>query len=190
MTKAIDIIHDEHRALAAMLQGLKTLVGEIGAGRQAPDFDLLAAMIEYIHAVPERVHHPKESEFLFARLRARHPAAIPALDELEDDHRREAERSQVLESALAGYRQRGGEAFPPFQAAVLKFIDEEWRHMTLEEKEIFPLARQCLTEEDWTAIDAAFSANDNPWQGPAGQYARLFTQIVNRAPPPVGVGPE
>ena len=60
--------------------------------------------------------------------------------------------------------------------------------MNTEEKQIFPLARTHLTAEDWAAIDAAFLANDNPWQGAAGEYAALFTRIVNEAPAPVGLG--
>ena len=67
--KSLDIIHEEHRALGAMLSGLRTLAREIEAGRLQPDFDLLASMIEYIEKVPEKVHHPKENDYLFAKLR-------------------------------------------------------------------------------------------------------------------------
>ena len=69
--KSLDIIHDEHRALAAMLSGLRGLVASIEAGRLKPDFELMASMIEYIEMVPEKVHHPKEDTYLFARLRER-----------------------------------------------------------------------------------------------------------------------
>ncbi|RTL15900.1 MAG: hemerythrin domain-containing protein, partial [Rhodocyclaceae bacterium] len=51
--KSLDIIHDEHRALAAMLSGLRGLVASIEAGRLKPDFELMASMIEYIEMVPE-----------------------------------------------------------------------------------------------------------------------------------------
>ena len=78
--------------------------------------------------------------------------------------------------------------FAGFQAAVVEYIDAEWRHMNAEEHEIFPLAERDLQADDWAAIDAAFLANDNPWQGPAGKYAALFTRIVNTAPAPVGLG--
>ena len=48
MNKSLDIIHEEHRALAAMLSGMRTLVAGIEAGRIKPDFDLLASMIRWI----------------------------------------------------------------------------------------------------------------------------------------------
>jgi len=60
--------------------------------------------------------------------------------------------------------------------------------MNTEEGQILPLAKAHLNEEDWAEIDAAFLANDNPWQGPAGEYAALFSRIVNTAPAPVGLG--
>ena len=60
--------------------------------------------------------------------------------------------------------------------------------MSKEETRILPLARKVLLPEDWAAIDAAFNANDNPWEGPAGKYKALFTRIVNIAPAPIGVG--
>jgi len=60
--------------------------------------------------------------------------------------------------------------------------------MATEEKHVMPLALEVLTAEDWASIDAAFAANDNPWEGPAGQYRQLFTRIVNLAPAPIGVG--
>ena len=74
-------------------------------------------------------------------------------------------------------------------AVTLKtYVEHEWQHMNTEEHLIFPLARKHLSAEDWAQIDAAFLANDNPWQGPAGKYAALFTRIVNTAPAPVGLG--
>jgi branched-chain amino acid transport system ATP-binding protein len=60
--------------------------------------------------------------------------------------------------------------------------------MNLEEHKIFPLAKAHLKAEDWAEIDAAFLANGNPWEGAAGEYAALFSKIVNMAPAPVGLG--
>lgn len=186
--KALDIIHDEHRALAAMLSGLRALASGIAAGRLQPDFALIGAMIRYIDEVPEKVHHPKENAYLFARLRARCPEALPVIEQLEAEHRCGEARICALREALETYRVMGAAGFADFQTALTGYIEEEWQHMNTEEKQVFPLARKHLTPEDWAAIDAAFLANDNPWQGPAGEYAALFTTIVNTAPAPVGLG--
>jgi branched-chain amino acid transport system ATP-binding protein len=188
MHKSIDIIHDEHRALAAMLSGLRTIAAGIEAGRLQPDFELLAAMLRYIEEVPEKLHHPKEDGYLFARLRRRCAEAEPIIAELEAEHRRGAARMALLKAALGHYRTAGAAAFPAFHEAVKRYIDDEWRHMNAEESRIFPLAEKHLLAEDWVSIDAAFLANDNPWQGAAGEYTSLFSHIVNTAPAPVGLG--
>ena len=69
--KSIDIIHGEHRALASALQ---------------PDFRLLASMVDYITQVPDKVHHPKEDNYLFPKMRLRSSAAGPLIDVLEKQH--------------------------------------------------------------------------------------------------------
>lgn len=186
--KSLDIIHEEHRALAAMLSGLRTLAREIEAGRLQPDFDLLASMIEYIEKVPEKVHHPKENDYLFARLRLRCAEALPLIEHLETEHRLGEARIDVLRSALASYRQSGAAGFPVFYEAAKTYIDFEWAHMNTEEHQIFQLAKAHLTADDWAEIDAAFLANGSPWEGAAGEYAALFSKIVNIAPAPVGLG--
>lgn len=189
MNKSLGIIHGEHRAIAAMMHGLRQIVASIEKGRLKPDFELFRAMIEYIDKVPEKVHHPKEDQYLFARLRERCAEALPAIEELEAEHRIGDARIRELEAAMLQYEQMGDAGFPVFQAAVTKYVDAEWKHMNTEEHEIFPLAEKHLTGEDWAAIDAAFLANENPWKGAVGQYEKLFTKIVNIAPAPVGLGP-
>lgn len=186
--KSLDVIREEHRALAAMLSGMRTLASEIEAGRLKPDFDLFAAMIEYIDKVPEKVHHPKEDSYLFARLRARCAAALPVIEALEAEHRRGERRIAELRAALEAYRRQGAAAFAAFRDTLRTYIADEWYHMNTEEGQIFPLAQAHLTADDWAEIDAAFLANDNPWKGPAGEYEALFSRIVNTAPPPVGLG--
>ncbi|MCV2219741.1 hemerythrin domain-containing protein [Thauera sp. Sel9] len=186
--ESLDIIHDEHRALAAMLSGLGTLVAGIEAGRLQPDFNLMASMIDYIDKVPEKVHHPKEDAFLFAKLRLRSKEALPIIEHLEEEHRQGDERIAALRTALETYRQNGVAGLAGFQAALKTYTAHEWQHMNMEERMIFPLAKAHLSAEDWAEIDAAFLANDNPWQGAAGEYAALFSRIVNIAPAPVGLG--
>lgn len=185
---SLDVIHEEHRALAAMLSGLRALATGIAAGRLQPDFKLMEAMIEYIDKVPEKVHHPKEDAYLFARLRQRSEAALAVIERLEAEHRQGEARIGHLRAALTHYQRTGAAGFATFHEALKTYIESEWRHMNTEEQEIFPLAKAHLTAEDWVEIDAAFLANDNPWQGPAGEYAALFTRIVNEAPAPVGLG--
>lgn len=191
MPRAIDIIRDEHRSFAAMLEGLLHLAGEIRAERSEPDFALFAAMLDYIEAFPEKLHHPKEDEYVYARLRQRRPDAGALLDDLAAEHVRGHALIAGLTAALASYRQGTPGAFATFDNVLKQYADFHWEHMRKEEEEALPLAQAALTPDDWREIDAAFASNADPLVGlPATKALReLFRRVVNLAPPPIGVGP-
>jgi hemerythrin-like domain-containing protein len=188
--KAIRIIREEHRALAAVLHGMLHLMGEIGTRGKAPDFRLLGAMVYYIDTFPERFHHPKEDRYLFRVLRLRHPGAAPLLDRLETEHRAGAEKIRALEQALTRYNAGGPTEFSNFRAAVEAYAAFHWDHMRAEESELLPMAEKYLTPADWLEIDTAFLGHTDPLLGAdvGAKYEALFTRIVSLAPPPIGVG--
>jgi hemerythrin-like domain-containing protein len=188
--KAIRIIQDEHRSITAIIEGLRHVLAEVEAGRAAPDFDLLHAMFRYIEAFPERLHHPKEDDFLFARLRVRRPDAAPLLDRLHAEHLQGRQSFAELEAALGEYQRDPG-TLRSFVERVERYSHFHWRHMRREEDEVLPLAAEALADEDWAAIDAAFASNSDPVVGIAAsrEFRALFRRIAALAPPPLGVGP-
>lgn len=188
--RALDVIRDEHRALAGMLTALRTLVRDVAAGRAEPDFALLRAIVFYVHAFPEKLHHPKESGLLFRALRDRGAAAATTLDRLDDEHLRGEASVMRLAMALLEYEQLGESRRAAFADAVEAYVDGYLRHMELEEREVLPLAERLLTDEDWRTIDAAFAGNRDPLTGhaPEQPYRALFSRIVALAPAPIGLG--
>jgi len=189
--RAIQIIHDEHRSLAAVLHGMLFLVRQMRYAGAEPNFDVLAAMVHYIDVFSERFHHPKEDQYLFRLLRLRHPDAIPLLAKLEDEHKMGAETIRVLEQALDHYQQGDTTKLPAFAAAAAAYAAFHYGHMRAEETEVLPLARIHLTASDWEMIDAAFTSHADPLVGVESgiEYEKLFRRIVNLAPPPLGIGP-
>jgi len=192
MKSAVDVIHDEHRTLAAVLHGLQYLIEEVRQGRRKPDFKVLRAMLYYIDAFPERLHHPKEDRYLFARLRERTTEGIAVLDQLEAQHIHGAKLIRDLEQGLLRWEMGGEKEFAAFAAEVEAYAEFHWRHMRQEEDVVLPLASRALTEEDWHEMDAAFTSNADPLIGKdlEKDFERLFTRIVTIAPPPIGVGRE
>ena len=188
--KAIGIIHDEHRSLAAVLHGMLYLVNDIRSRGTKPDFKVLGAMVYYIDAFPERFHRPNEDRHLFALLRERCAAAGPLLDRVEREHRAAAEKIRILEQALARYEHGGTAEFSSFAAAVEAYAAFHWDHMRCEEKEVLPLAQKHLTAADWEAIDAAFTRYTDPLLGTeaGAKYENLFRKIVSIAPGLIGLG--
>lgn len=190
MHKAIRILRDEHRSIAAVLHGLEHLAHAAQNVAQRPEFEVFRAMIYYIDAFPERQHHPKEDSELFARIAARAPQAARLVEGLRAEHAKGAELVRELEHALLAFEERWPQGAGAFAAAVDAYVHFHWDHMRREEHELLPLAESALTDEDWRVIDAAFAENTDPLSGvPAeGEFARLYTRIVNIAPPPIGLG--
>jgi len=187
--KAIDIIRDEHRALAAVLKAMEFTVAGIGDGRFPADFRLLAMLVDYIVRVPEEGHHPKEDDVLFPLVRRFCPEVEPILDELDLQHRNGRAHLLDLAMALIHYQAVGPAGFAPFAEVVARYLAFNWAHIELEETKLLPLLRERLDAEARATVDAAFAANADPWRGIDGEFTELFSAIVAATPAPMGLGP-
>ncbi len=189
MNEAIRKLREEHRSISAVLQGLQALVREARKPGARPDFAVLRAMIYYIDAFPERLHHPKEDQHLFARLEMRAPEAAALLARLRAEHLRGATLVRELEHELLALEENWPAGVERFAAAVDAYAEFHWEHMRSEEHELLPLAERALTAQDWEAIGAAFAGNADPLAGLREQdFAQLYSRIANLAPAPVGLG--
>ena len=187
---ALRIIHDEHAALSAMLRSIPMLLAQHRRLGTLPDFATLRAMLFYVDEFPEKRHHLKESELLFPKMRARTAEAGEVLDRLDQDHARGERAIRELEHALLAFEMMGEPRREAFEHAARQYVDFYLAHMSLEEKQILPLAEKVLTDDDWVEIDAGFKANRDPLTGhePDEPYRALFTRIVNSIPAPIGLG--
>ena len=188
----LDVIHDEHHALAAMLRSLLMLLTHARRAGTAPDFGVLRAMLFYVDEFPERLHHTKESTLLFPRLRQRVPELAAVLDRLDQEHARGEAAIRELEHALLAYEVMGDPTRrDAFEAAAERYVGFYLDHMRIEETEVLPAATRHFTPADWAELDAAFAANRDPLTGhePDDAYRPLFQKILMQAPAPIGLGP-
>jgi nucleotide-binding universal stress UspA family protein/hemerythrin-like domain-containing protein len=177
--RAIGIIRDEHRSLAAVLHAWMHLLARARAEGKAPDRALMRAIVRYIRDFPVALHHPKEDDYLFSKLRARTSTVDSELDELQRQHQRDEQLVAELASMVDNEQ-----ADPAvLEAAVKRYADFIWEHLGREESVILPAAQKHLKDADWAEIDAAFSANRDPRFGADTdlQYRHLFSRIVNLA---------
>ena len=188
---ALDIIHEEHQALAAMLRSLSLLLAQARREGHAPDFGVLRAMLLYVDEFPERLHHPKESQLLFPRVRARCPDLAEVLDRLDREHLTGERSIRTLEHALLAYEVLGEPRRVAFEEAVEQYIRFYLEHMGLEESVVLPAASKAFTEGDWVELDEAFGSHRDPLTGhqPQAEYQPLFRKILMTAPAPIGLGP-
>jgi len=169
---AIATLRDEHRSLAAVLHALLGIVNDT-----APKTDqaLLRAMLFYIEQFPERLHHPKEDEYLFRKLRERTNECDALLEELAHQHiagaKQFAEMRRVLDSG----------DLSAFAQGVRDFAQLQWQHMSTEEKLILPSAIRHLQASDWREIAQAFSTNGDPCFAPGESFDQLAIRLLTLA---------
>lgn len=176
-------IRQEHRALAVVMDMLQCLVSDVEKQHAEPDFALFAAALYYIDDFSERCHHPKEDEYFFRALRRNAVALNAVLDDLEAEHVCSARMNGYLQRALVHYVGGAPSGFERFKAAVDAYAGMLRHHMEKEEK-LFEQARDCLSEQEWQCIAAAFDANDDPLFGDnrREEFRRLYLRIINQLP--------
>ena len=182
--RAIGIIRDEHRSLAAVLHAWMHALARARQDGRGVEPALMQAMLRYVRAFPLALHHPKEDEHLFKRLRERTQLVNAELDELERQHERDrqlVDEIAGLVDALAGTGTTTQRSLArTLEDAVGRYATFQCEHMGREEGVVLPAAQRHLDADDWAAIDAAFAANADPRFGADddGDFRHLLSRIV------------
>jgi hemerythrin-like domain-containing protein len=191
LKQSLQIIQEEHTALAAMLRSLSMMVDRGPDDEPERYFDVLRAMLFYVDEFPEKLHHTKESELLFPRVARLAPETQEAIARLEKDHAMSEAGVRELQHLLLAWELVGDSRRAAFEDATRRYIAAYLEHMRLEETAILPVTQKVLSDADWKELDAAFATNCDPLTGKYPRdpmYDRLFTRIVMRAPAPIGLG--
>ncbi|MES2183137.1 MAG: hemerythrin domain-containing protein [Pseudomonadota bacterium] len=181
---ATRIIRAEHAALKAVLLRLQLVLSHHRDAGTLPDFGDLRVMLFYIDEFPEKLHHRKETDVLFPKLRACAPGLRHLMDRLDNEHVRGEYNIRQVEHALLAFEVMGVTRRDAFERALGRFTDFYFDHMELEEREILPLAETLLQDADWLELDAAFASHHDVLAGgePTHEYEALFTRIFSVFP--------
>lgn len=179
--RVLQIIGDEHRSLAAVVRGLQFHATEIGHNGAKPNISLLRAMVYYIDHFPEKLHHPKEDEFLFKCIELRTHTIDTEISKLRSQHKESAIALQRLRRAIDSLEEGADDAKAVFCSFAEQFVASQWDHMQAEESMVLPKAAEVLLEQDWQEIATAFSSNGDPLfsSSQTESFEELFQQIVN-----------
>jgi hemerythrin-like domain-containing protein len=188
---SVRVMHDEHQALAAVLRSMSMMLTEARRLQALPDFAVLRAMLFYIDEFPQQLHHARESELLFPRLREKAPELAPVLDRLDREHAAGETMIRELGHALLAFEMMGRSRWAAFEDRLERYVRFYLAHMSTEEREVLPAAQARLSAQDWGELDAAFTARRDPLTGyePEEDYREVFRRIVDNAPAPIGLGP-
>lgn len=176
--RALGVIHDEHRSIAVVMKSLRRLATS-PAELTPAELHQIELLVGYLRDFPQRLHHPKEEQYLHRCLRTRHPASNDLLAELEAQHVREAALITQVQSALPALHVTSSQA--ALREAVSVLLSALGAHMALEETSVFAMAREYLQNTDWEEIATAFESHDDPRFGDlsAAEFDRLFARIAN-----------
>lgn len=189
MRPSMRVLAKEHHALRAVAR-IVAMEAELLRRDGRVDVDLLESIAEYIAEFPNRIHHPKEEDCLFSRMRQRAPDRCETiLNLLQAEHEKENEGVAKFLAALTAYRAGEAQAavrLADVAATYAKYLD---RHIETENTQAFPLAEAVLQEDDWAAIDAAFLDNDDPLVSgdQTSRFAELHRHIMALGAMPPGL---
>lgn len=177
---AVQIILDEHRSIRAALDAILAAV-QLPAKSKAVAFDLagVRALLAYLDGFPDRVHHPKEDEALFAVLELHDQEGSDYLAALRREHAYGHDAMRTLQAQAEAIATGKRSVLEQFNQS-LRAYDAFYRaHMHLEEEVLIPRALNVLSGEHWADVDAAFASNLDPGRG--GQNTLEFAAQLREA---------
>lgn len=161
-SRALAVIRDEHRALAAVLHAwLERLQVAVHSGG-GPEQAAMRAALHFLTDFSQLRHHPRESDHLFRLIRARTAILNAELDELDRQHERDRELLHVLTADLNRLEALGHADRPAWltlQQDLQHFTEFVWEHLGREEGVVLPAAQRHLREPDWDELDRIFEAD-------------------------------
>ncbi len=163
MQNVLKTLHTEHAHICRVLDFLDTQIGLLEKGEN-PEWDLMKDVMHYMTNFPDIYHHPKE-DLVFKRLRERQAGAIPEIDDILHEHGELAEMGQKFRAAINEVEGGSVMSVEDFSKMARGYVDVQRRHVELEERVLFPLAKKFLRQEDWTEVDKAIESRPDPMFG-------------------------
>lgn len=189
--RALAIIAAEHRNMR-LVAGALSILGDRFATGSADETSLhtVELVADYFEAYANHCHHARESDLLFARMRARGDQGAAMLDRLDQDHQGAHRQTARLRHFASNPNRYDVKNLTDLAAEISQFHQHLDEHLRVEEEECFPLASAVLTPADWVEIDAAFAVRSDPLDhtDPAETVALLRARITQLLPSPEGFG--
>jgi len=185
MSKAIQILMNEHRVIETVMGALETLVTRLEEGQDVPRRHV-GDFVDFFKNFADKCHHGKEEDLLFTTLEnyGFSPDAGPVAVMLS-----EHARGRMHLQALAAI----GSATGPLTADELQTVTQHARgyielllaHIAKEDRILFPMADNSMPAEELDRLESSFIAFEENVMG-AGTHEgfhRLADTLVALYPP-------
>jgi len=163
MVEIIEILRQEHRNIEKLLQVIEQELAVFDRGER-PDYDVLGAIIEFFKKYPDSCHHPKE-DIIYEKFKVRNPERAASIADLQGEHREGAIRLRRVAQAVESVLNDQDLVRENVDWIVRDFIDNERKHIALEDEVIFPAIIDALQPEDWAEIALTIADRYGPPSG-------------------------
>jgi hemerythrin-like domain-containing protein len=160
MTYLIDVLRQEHCRMESLLRVLDRELDVFDHGDR-PDYEVILSVIDYFKDYPDSCHHPKE-DLIMEKLKARDPTAAAGIGDLAAQHSEGARRLGQVELAVHRVLEDQDVFRQAVHGIIRGFIQQERKHMEMEERIVFPAALDALRPEDWSDIAVKLTAREDP----------------------------
>lgn len=183
MTDAAQIIWREHATIARVLDCLRDHLRTCAESAAQPDPALLNAIVYYMEGFADALHHPKEEHYLLPALIRREPKLALLGETIQQEHVQGARMLTDLRHRIDACVTEP-QTFEELRDAAEAYIEFELQHMAREDRGLLPVAMEVLSEEDWTALNKAFTRDEDPLFGTERQerFKVLFDAIMSMEP--------
>jgi len=168
IVKLIDLAHDSLREIE--LEG-------------APDLELLEDVMKYATGYADVHHHPTE-DVVFEHLRSRAPEMSVQIDAVLAEHEKIVAKGKELLEIIQSIEEGAMVQRSHVLEVGREYLEKLREHMSVEETELFPAARERLDETDWRQIEDVVGQQSDPLFGPAleREFERLWNRIQVHQP--------
>lgn len=181
MSEILQALRKEHVSMSRLLNVFEDQISKVESG-EGPDYELIEQIADYFSDFPAVCHHPKE-DAIYERLVAQAPDRMKVMGDLTEEHEEVTERLESLKHAVRNILLEIEVSKPTFCAVARTFIDNERRHMAMEEGKFFPLAAEILNDEDWTEIGKTLDQRQDPLAVAESEdrFRALRQELVDRS---------
>ena len=114
-------------------------------------FVLLNNAIGYMHNYPGVTHHPTE-EIILTKLRALSPSETTSYDKISNQHIAFSHQETTMLLHIREAQAGDMIACKHLKTIGASYCTDHWEHITIEEKDMFPLALAVLRDKDWEEV--------------------------------------
>ena len=175
LAQVLEDLREDHRNLALLLNLLEAEC-ESATVDEAPDFELLHDIMQYMTVYSDAVHHPKE-DLVYDALRDQGADYAEGLEGVEPDHRDIAHLGAALRNDIEAIIAGGAVTRETLIGDLRSYVDRLRKHMAWEEEDLFVRADSLAEANGNAAIDVSIFPDDDPLFGETRKTS--FLNLLN-----------